>query len=147
MDINLMSKLGVKKNTPKVSFTEYSGLIRGQSKIGKTQLASLLPNSILVAFEQGYDSHVIDYIDCFTNGWDSFVEFVDNLEDNREEIGTGLKLIVIDTAEEAYSACETYMLKKEGIRDGAVYKKMGDVPHGRGYKDKDDYFKKQISPF
>ena len=40
MNFDLMKTLGIKKNVPKVDFTEYSGLIRGQSKIGKTKLAS-----------------------------------------------------------------------------------------------------------
>lgn len=144
MNFDLMKTLGIKKNVPKVDFTEYSGLIRGQSKIGKTKLASLLPNSVLVAFEQGYDAHVINYIDCFTNGWEAFVEFIDSLEDNREAVGEQLKLIIIDTAEEAYSSCESYMLRKESSRDGIKYSKIGDIPHGRGYSDKDEYFKKQI---
>jgi hypothetical protein len=59
-----LNKLGVKQNIPKVSFTEYSGLIQSESKWGKSTLVSLLPKTILVAFEKGFDALVIDYIDC-----------------------------------------------------------------------------------
>lgn len=140
-----LSLLGVKKNIPRVDFREYSGMFQAESKFGKTQFAALLPNSILVAFEKGYDAQVINYIDCCDdNGWEKFIEFIDKLEENREAIGNNIKLIVIDTLEECYRAAEPYMLKKETIKDGVRYTKIGDIPYGQGYNLKDEYFRKQI---
>ena len=141
-----LSKLGVKTNVPKVDFREYSGLFQSVTKFGKTQFAALMPKSILVAFEKGYDAQVVDYIDCTSDktGWDDFIEFIDNLEDNREEIGNEIKLIIIDTAEECYKKSEPYMLKRESKKDGKKYEYISDIAHGNGYARKDEYFRKQI---
>ena len=65
-----ISKLGVKRNIPKVDFLDYAGLIQGEPKIGKTSFVRHLLKTILVAFEAGYDAEVIDYIDCTgEDGW------------------------------------------------------------------------------
>lgn len=142
---NLNSLLGIKTNIPKVSIWEYSGLFFAESKFGKTQLVSLLPKCTLVAFEKGYDAQVVDYKDCTgADAWEKFIEFVDLLEENREVIGNDLKLIAIDTLEEAYRACEPYMLRKESIKDGERYVNIGDIPYGNGYSRKDEYFRKQF---
>jgi hypothetical protein len=142
-----LSKLGVKQNVPKVQFQEYSGLFQAESKFGKTQFAALMPKSILVAFEKGYEAQVINYIDCTEHdtGWDKFIEFIDSLEENREAIGNEIKLIIIDTAEESYRSVEPYTIRKARIDDGvSTYKKLGDIPYGAGYSLKDDHFRKQI---
>ena len=141
-----LSKLGVKTNIPKVDFREYSGLFQAQTKFGKTQFAAMMPKSILVAFEKGYDAQVVNYIDCTSDkdGWNNFIDLIDNLEDNREEIANDIKLIIIDTLEECYRKTESYMLKKEGHKDGKKYETISDIAHGNGYIRKDDYFRKQI---
>lgn len=48
-----LSKLGVIKNIPRVNFTEYSGILSAPPKWGKTTMASMYPNAILLAFEKG----------------------------------------------------------------------------------------------
>jgi hypothetical protein len=141
-----LTKLGVQRNIPKVQFQEYSGLFQAESKFGKTQLAALMPKSILVAFEKGYEAQVINYIDCteYNEGWNKFIEFIDNLEEHREEIGNSIKLIIIDTAEESYRSVEPYTLRKAKIKDQQSYQSLGDIPYGAGYALKDEYFRKQI---
>lgn len=139
-----ISKLGVKRNIPKVDFLDYAGLIQGEPKIGKTSFVRHLLKTILVAFEAGYDAEVIDYIDCTgEDGWQKFIEFLDLIEENREEIGNDIKLLAIDTAEKAYEACEKYTVRKKRIEDKKPYKELGDIPHGRGYIAKDSYYKTQ----
>lgn len=124
---------------------EYSGLFQGPTKFGKTTFISKLPKTILVAFEQGFDAAVVDYIDCTgDDGWDKFIEFLDRLEENREVIGTNLKLLGIDTLEEAYRAAEIYMLKQYSIKDKQLYTAISDIPHGKGYDYKDRMFRAQI---
>jgi hypothetical protein len=66
------------------------------------------------------------------------------LENNREEIGNVIKLIAIDTLEEAYRACEYYTLKIAGRRDEVIYKTLSDGAYGTLYQEKDDNFRKQI---
>lgn len=139
----LREKLGVKKNIPKVDFRQYSGIISGLPKIGKTSTAAKLPNTILLAFESGYDAQVVDYVDC-VGDWKKFIDLLDELEDNIEEIREDIRILVIDTAAEAYKACEAYMLKKESAKDRKIYKEIGDIPHGKGYLALDKYFTEQI---
>lgn len=142
---NLLDLLGIKKNIPKVDFREYSGMFQAPSKLGKTTFASKLPKTVLLAFEQGYDAKVINYIDCTGDkGWEKLIEFLDRLEKNRMAIGNEIKILAIDTLEEMYASAETYMLKRESINDKVPYKNIGDIPYGNGYKLKDEYFKKQI---
>lgn len=145
MDSKILSLIGAKRNIPKVDFKDYSGLLQGTVKIGKSTFAALIPQTIVVSFEKGVDDKVVDTVDCTgEDGWLDFIEFLDKLEDNREAIGNEIKLIAIDTVETAYEATTPYMLKKEGIKDGKVYKSIGDIPHGKGYVAKDEYFKEQI---
>lgn len=138
-----MSKLGVKKNIPKVNFTDYNGILVCPPKFGKTTMASLFPKAIIVPFENGFNAQVVDVVENL-NTWDDFVMFVDKLEKNRADIGDELQTIVFDTANEAYKLCLPYMLKKESIKAGTKYTAIGDLPYGAGYAKVDEYFKVQV---
>lgn len=138
-----LSKLGVTKNVPKVNFTEYSGILSAPPKWGKTTMASMYPNAILLAFEKGYKAQAVNVKDI--NDWQDFVDFIDSLEDYREEIGDSIQTIIIDTVNEAYPMAEPYMCKKESIKDGKKYKDKRDIPYGQGWNLHDQYFRDQIN--
>ena len=137
-----LGKLGVKRNVPRVNFTEYSGIISAPAKFGKTTLASMYPKSILLAFEKGYKAQSVNVKDI--NEWDDFVEFIDLLEEHRDEIGDSIQTITIDTVNMAYAMAEPYMLRKESIKDGKRYTKKEDIPYGQGWGRHDKYFEEQI---
>lgn len=137
-----LSKLGVTTNVPKVNFTEYSGIVSAPPKFGKTTMASMYPNAILLAFEKGYKAQAVNVRDI--NDWNDFVEFIDLLEDNRKEIGNSIQTIIIDTVNEAYLMAEPYMCKRESVKDGKKYKDKKDVPFGQGWNLHDAYFREQI---
>lgn len=147
-----LGKLGVKKNIPKVSFFEYSGLMISPPKFGKTTMATMIPKSITCAFELGYSGQVTDAIDI--NTWDDFIKFIDNLQINRKEIGNDVKIIAIDTVNEAYAKCGEYTLRElsrlatKKNKDGKIiavnYQKPSDVPHGGYYPAIDKYFALQL---
>lgn len=138
-----LGKLGVKRNVPKVSFFEYSGLIIAPSKWGKTTIASMIPKSITCAFEIGYRGQVMNYKDMET--WDDFIDFIDALEENRKEIGDEIEIIAIDTVNIAYDKCKEYTLKRLGRSAGKSYKKPQDVPHGQFYPERDKDFSEQLN--
>lgn len=138
-----LRKLGVKRNVPKVSFFEYSGLIIAPSKWGKTTIASMIPKSITCAFEIGYRGQVMNYKDMET--WDDFIDFIDMLEDNRKEIGDEIEIIAIDTVNIAYDKCKDYTLKRLGRIAGKSYKRPQDVPHGQFYPERDKDFAEQLN--
>lgn len=106
----LKSKLGIVRNVPKVDWFKYSGVIATPPKFGKTSLAALIPNSILVACELGYDSLELDV--RRTKSWSDFIELIDLLEENIDEIGDEIKLAVIDTIHELYAMCNQYVLNQ-----------------------------------
>lgn len=148
-----LSKLGVKKNIPQVSFFEYSGLMIAPPKFGKTTLATLIPKSITCAFELGYSGQVTDAIDIET--WEDFIKFIDNLQKNRKEIGNDIKIIAMDTVNRAYEMCGDYTLRelarlatkkdKKGNLIVVKYNKPQDVPHGQFYSERDKFFSKQLN--
>lgn len=137
------SLLGVKKNIPKVSFTDYSGIFVAEPKFGKTTTASKFPNAIIVPFEDGAKGQVVNVVEEL-NDWNDFISFVDKLEDNREAIGTNVQSIVFDTVNKAYDFCELYTLKKLGVADKKNYQKPSDVPHGGFYPARDKFFSLQL---
>jgi hypothetical protein len=138
-----LGKLGVKRNIPKVNFTDYTGIFVCPPKWGKTTIASMFPKAIIAPFEKGFNAQVVNFIEDM-NSWDNFVAFVDKLEKHRAEIGNDLQTIVFDTVNEAYELCLPYMLKKESLKSGQKYTAIGDLPFGQGYAKLDQYFKLQI---
>lgn len=134
--------LGVKRNIPKVNFTDYCGIIIAPPKFGKTTIASLYPNAVICAFEKGYNAQVANVIDTPT--WDDFVTFVDKLEKNRAIVGDNVKTIVLDTVNEAHEKCGQYALKTLSKLDQKKYVKPTDVPYGGYYTELDKQFKMQI---
>lgn len=137
------SLLGVRKNIPKVSFTDYSGIFVAEPKFGKTTTASKFPNAIIVPFEDGAKGQVANVVEKL-NDWDDFIDFVDKLEEHREEIGTSIQTIVFDTVNKAYEMCESYTLRKLSFLDKKNYQKPNDVPHGGFYPARDKYFSTQL---
>lgn len=137
-----LSKLGIKKNIPKVSFLEYSGIFEAPEKFGKTAFAALLPNSVILAAEVGYKAQVVDYINI--TKWDDLVDFVDGLEEHREEIGDSIKTIVIDTVDELHPMAADYIVRKQSIKDKTRYVDVKDIPYGQGWNYWDTEFKTQI---
>ena len=101
-----LEDLGIKRNIPKVNFTDYCGIIIAPPKFGKTTIASLYPNAVIVAFEKGYHAQVANVIDA--NTWDDLIAFIDKLEKNRKAIGDDIKTIVLDTINEAHEKCAIY---------------------------------------
>lgn len=107
---DLKNKLGIKTNVPKLDWFKYSGIIATPPKFGKTTLASIIPNSIMVECEIGMDSLSTDYYRV--KSWEDWIGLIDTLEENIDEIGEDIKLIIIDTIHELWSMSDAYTLKK-----------------------------------
>lgn len=108
----------------------------------KTTIASMFPNAVICSFEMGIRSQAVNYIETYT--WEAFIEFVDNLEKNRMEIGSDISTIVIDTINKAEEVIEPYILKKYSRLDGKKYLKPNDIPYGGFYTAKDREMRTQI---
>jgi len=96
------------KSVPREDLGDYTVLLYGEKKIGKTSLAAQFPEALFMMFEPGGKGLSI-YQQPITN-WSEFKEYVRLLK------GTDrFKLVVIDTVDIAYDRCLTWVGKREGF--------------------------------
>lgn len=146
-----MSMLGkIKQNKVVADFSLFRYAISGRPKVGKTSLIyeivkekfnGDLSKLLLFGFEVGYNAldgiHAVDIED-----WDAFVDLVDELVDNKEELS--YKLVAMDTVDIAQKMCEKYILQKLSIADGKQYKVLQDVGYGKAHNMVETEFIEQI---
>lgn len=103
-------------------------------KSGKTTTASKFPNSLLLAFEKGYNALAGIYAQPI-NSWSEFRKVLRQLKD--ENVKEKFSTIIIDTADIAYDYCEKYICanaprsKEQG--GGFGVDSISDIPFGKGY--------------
>ena len=102
----------------------YSVLLYGTPKSGKTTTACKFPKHLLLAFEKGY-STIPGAMAIPVNSWSEFRSFIMDMRE--EETKESYDTIIIDTADIAYSFCESYICNREGKAS------IGDIPYGAGY--------------
>ena len=74
--------------------------------MGKTTTASKFPNSLLLAFEKGYNALAGVYAQPI-NSWSEFRKVLRQLKD--ESVKEKFSTIIIDTLDIAYDYCEKYI--------------------------------------
>lgn len=99
-------------------------LLYGKPKSGKTTAACAFPDSLLVAFERGYNAiggvHAVDI-----SKWAQFKLVLRQLE--KPEAQKRYKTIIIDTISIAWDYCEKHICAQNGVQ------KLADIPWGGGY--------------
>ena len=93
-------------------------------KSGKTTIASKFPNSLLLAFEKGYNA-LAGVMAQPINSWAEFLKVCKQLKDDK--VKEKFETIIIDTADIAYSYCEKYICQANGAST------IADIPYGKGY--------------
>ena len=112
----------------------YSIFFYGDPKTGKTTTAAKFPNSLLLAFEKGYNA-IPGIMAQPINSWAEFRKVLRQLKEDavKEKFST----IIIDTADIASSYCEKYICanaprsKEQG--GGFGVDSISDIPFGKGY--------------
>lgn len=104
--------------------TGYSLLLFGEPKSGKTTTASKFPNSLLLAFELGYNALPGVMAKPMRN-WRDMKTTLRELDD--EAVKNKFKNIVIDTADLAYDAAKKYICDQNDVND------ISDLAYGKGY--------------
>lgn len=120
-DINL---LNLEPHKVSRDLRGYSVFFYGDPKSGKTTIASKFPNSLLLAFEKGYNA-LAGIMAQPINSWAEFVKVTRQLKD--EKVKEKFSTIIIDTADIAYSYCEKYICSNNGVNS------IPDIPFGKGY--------------
>ena len=99
-------------------------LLYGKPKSGKTTAACAFPNSLLVAFERGYNAiGGVRPVDI--TKWADFKMVIRQLE--KPEARAMYETIIIDTISIAWDYCEQHICAQNGVQ------KIADIPWGGGY--------------
>ena len=99
-------------------------LLYGKPKSGKTTAACSFPNSLLVAFERGYNA-IGGVRAADVTKWADFKQILRQLE--KPEAQKLYETIIIDTISIAWDYCEQYICAQNGAQ------KINDIPWGGGY--------------
>ena len=99
-------------------------LLYGKPKSGKTTAACSFPNSLLVAFERGYNA-IGGVRAADVTKWADFKQVLRQLE--KPEAQKLYETVIIDTISIAWDYCEQYVCAQNGVQ------KIGDIPWGGGY--------------
>lgn len=128
-----------KKNKVKVALENYTHLIMGERKVGKTTLLANIAKEVYgnvddlllisIGDEDGY--HALDGIN-YENPmeWTEFVKIVDELVNNPNE--NEFKIIGIDTIDELVALAEKEVLRLHKKEKGSICKSLNDALGGFG---------------
>lgn len=109
----------------------YSVFFYGEPKSGKTTTASKFPNSLLLAFEKGYNT-LAGVMAQPINNWSEFKQVLRQLK--TDEAKEAYSTIIVDTADIAYDYATKYICDNAKRNDGAFgVDNIADIPFGKGY--------------
>jgi len=96
------------RSEPKPELGDYTWLIYGERKIGKTSLAAQFPEALFMMFEPGGKGLSIYQVEC--PSWDAFKGYLKALKGTSQ-----YSTIVIDTIDIAYERCVQFVGRREGF--------------------------------
>lgn len=109
----------------------YSVFLYGEPKSGKTTTASHFPNSLLLAFEKGYNA-IAGIMAQPVNSWSEFRQVLKQLKTDQAK--ARFSTIIIDTADIAYDYCTNYICQNAKNSSGGYgVDNISDIPFGKGY--------------
>lgn len=109
----------------------YSVFFYGDPKTGKTTTAARFPESLLLAFEKGYNA-IPGIMAQPINSWAEFRKVLRQLKS--EEVKKKFSTIIVDTADIAYDYCTRYICDNAKRSDGGFgVDSVSDIPFGKGY--------------
>lgn len=117
-----MSLLPTVKSKPKTEWENFTTLIYGAPKTGKSTLASQFDHPIFLATEAGLNS--LETFNVAIDSWDKFLEVCGEIAQGKHEF----KTVVVDTVDNLFSMCSAYICKKNNIQHES------ELDWGKGWK-------------
>lgn len=111
--VGVSVKLPKKKNKPSDKLVDYSILLYGAKKIGKTSLASHFPDAYFLSTEPG--TKALEVFASPVSNWKEFDAYLDLLEKDGD--GSDFSTIVVDTVDILYEYAFKFICDKEMIED------------------------------
>lgn len=147
----------IKPNIPKVDLSEYSFVLAGIPKSGKTTLFAKIvekylgdiSKGLLIAFEKGYTALKVNAVDV--EAWDDFEDLVDQLVERKDELP--FKFLGIDTADIMWELVQEAVIEEWNRQNPTLrakdinavgMKKAGGQGYGVGYNRAKAKIRKQI---
>ncbi|SDY70980.1 ATP-binding protein [Thermoactinomyces sp. DSM 45892] len=122
--------LPTEKTQPKQKLEDYSILLYGQPKIGKSTFCSRMDNPLFLATEPGLEA-----LSCYevkVPDWQTFIRVCGELSKGNHPF----KTIVIDTVDNLWKCCAEFIKEKQGIQHES------DLGFGKGWQlIKDEFFR------
>lgn len=106
VDAEIEIELPTELSTPSSSIGDYTWLIYGEKKIGKTSLSSQFPKALSLMFEAG--GKALKMFQMPMPSWAHFKQTVDKLSEEEHKFQT----LVIDTGAIAFDRCMEYVCEK-----------------------------------
>jgi hypothetical protein len=130
---DIVIDLPTENSKPSTNIGDYTFLIYGEKKIGKTSLASRFPDTLMCMFEPGGKALSIKQIEIPT--WAHFRKLNEKLDEDGHDYDT----ICIDTGAIAFDKCQEYVCIKN------EFSHPSDEAYGKGWKKLSDEFNSQIT--
>ena len=109
------------KQKPKQSLTDFTMFLHGNSKIGKTELCSQIPDAIFLATEAGHN-HVEAFVQPI-HDWDEFLTACAEIANGEH----AFNCVIIDTVSNLFQFCSEAVCAKNKIRHES------DLGYGKGH--------------
>ena len=104
-------------------------------KVGKSTFCAQSPNALICDFEDGYKALPGVYKTIITK-WTDIKQIIREL--GKPQVHEKFKNVVFDTLNEAWELVTAYVCNQHGVQ------KLGEIPYGAGYKERDDEFAKTL---
>lgn len=116
--------LNIEPHKVSKDLTGYITYIYGAPKTGKTTLAVQMPNTLLLAFEKGYNALPgVKAVDI--TSWGDMKAIIRELK--KPDVKKAYNAIVVDTIDIAADMCTKYVCSQKGIEA------LGDLGYGKGW--------------
>ena len=113
--------LPTQKTPPKATLHEFTVLLYGPTKFGKSKICSQAESALFLETEPGLNSLEVFKLPIGT--WDELLAAAKELADGKH----AFKTVIIDTVDNAYRMCAEYVCKKFKVEHES------DLEYGKGY--------------